>query len=203
MKIASRLPVLTLFATCAFAEDPMEAIKQATRAQADAPAYRMKIVSTDPATKQGATITMENVNPDKMHMKMEASGQTTMEIVSDGQKTFMAQGGGKMTEAPAQMGAMIVESRKQQSLDAITKLAKDVKLVGHESISGTPTSVYTFSADMMGMHSTTKLWISDKDHRPLKAEGESKGDQGGQQIDQQMTITFEYDPSIKVTLPTT
>ena len=205
MKLFSPLPVVTLivatFATCAFADDPVEAIKQATKAQNDAPAYRMKIVATDPETKQVNTITMENVNPDKMHMKMENGGTTQMEIISDGQKTYMAQGGAPMKEAPAQVGQMIVQSRKMNSLDAITKMAKDVKFTGHETVAGVPASTYSFASDMMGMHSTTKLWVSDKDHRPLKAEGETKGDQGGQAVDQQMVITFEYDPSIKITAP--
>ena len=71
---------------------------------------------------------------------------------------------------------------------------------------GVPASVYSFSSDAMGMHSTTKLWVSDKDHRPLKAEGETKGQMqtgapGGQEVDRQMAITFDYDPNIKITLP--
>ena len=205
MKFSS-LPVVTFcavtFASGAFAQDPTDALKQATKAQNDAPAYRMKIVSTDPATKQVSTITMENVNPDKLHMKMETGSATQMELVSDGQKTFMSQGGGKMQEAPPQVAAMIVQSRKTATLDAITKMAQDVKLAGHETIGGNPTSIYTFTSDMMGMHSNTKLWISDKDHRPVKAEGETKGKQAGQQIDQMVAITFDYDPNIKITLPT-
>ncbi len=210
MKLASTLPIATLFAamftTCAFADDPVEAIKAATKAQNDAPAYRMKIVSTDPATKKVNTITLENVNPDKMHMKVEDGATTQMELVSDGQKTFMAQGGGKMTEAPPQVAAMIVQSRKTATLDAITKMAQDVKFTGHDTVGGVPASVYSFSSDAMGMHSSTKLWISDKDHRPLKAEGETKGQMqtgapGGQEVNRQMAITFDYDPNIKITLP--
>ena len=57
MKLASRLPIVTVFvatfATCAFADDPVEALKAATKAQNDAPAYRMTIVSTDPRDQEG------------------------------------------------------------------------------------------------------------------------------------------------------
>ena len=207
MKFTLRLPVAALcavaFATCAFADDPMDALKQATKAQSDAPAFRMKIISTDPTTKVANTITIEKVKPAKMHMKVEDGTSTKMELVSDGQKTFMSQGGGKMQEAPPQVAAMIAQQGNTAALDAITKLAQNVKLDGHESVGGVPASIYTFTSDMMGMHSATKLWISDKDHRPLKAEGETTGDRGGQKFDQQMAISFDYDPAITITLPTT
>ena len=203
MKISSWLPVASLsvvtFAAGAFAQDPMDALKQSTQSLNDVPAYRMKIVSSNPTTKQTSTITMEKVNPDKMHMKME--GPMAMELITDGHKTFMAQGGAPMTEAPAQMAQMIVEANKTNSIDMVTKMAKDVKLTGHETLGGVPASVYTFSSDMMGLHATNKMWISDKDHHPLKTEGEAKGSAGGQTVDQQTVVTFDYDPNIKITLP--
>ncbi len=203
MKFLSWLPVVSLsavtFASGAFAQDPMDALKQSTQSLNDVPAYRMKIVSTNQATKQASTITMEKVNPDKMHMKMD--GPMAMELISDGQKTFMSQGGAPMTEAPAQMAQMIVQANKMNSVDAITKMAKDVKAAGHDTVGGIPATIYIFSSDMMGMHATNKMWISDKDHHPLKTEGEAKGSAGGQTIDQQTIITFDYDPNIKITLP--
>ena len=98
------------------------------------------------------------------------------------------------------------QAREQFSGDAVAKMAHNAKLAGHETLNGIAASVYTFDTDMMGLHSESKEWISDKDHRPIKMEGETKGSMqtgaaGGQAVDQKTTATFEYDPSIKITLP--
>ncbi len=207
MKILSKLlmvPLLGLVAVSVRADDKAS-LAEAQRAQNDAPAYRMKAVSTDVNTKEATVITLESVKPDLLHMKTEAGGKTQMEIVSDGKKAFMSQGGAELTEAPPQVAAMIGQARQQSSLDAMTKLAQDVKITGHEAVNGVPASVYTFSTDMMGLHSASKLWVSDKDHRPLKGEsttqGELKMGEQSKKMDQQTSITFDYDPSIKIALP--
>ena len=211
MKPLLPLTAAALFAgvlcTTARADDATAALVAAAKAAQDAPAYRMKVTSTDPTGKQTTAMTLEVVNPDSVHMKSEAGGLTQMELVTDGTKVFMSQGGGKLTEAPAQMGAMIKQARAQFSGDAVAKMAHNVKLTGHETVNGVAASVYTFDTDMMGLHSVSKEWISDKDHRPLKMEGETKGQvqtggAPGQTVDQKTSAVYEYDPSIKVTLPT-
>ena len=80
-------------------------------------------------------------------------------------------------------------------------MAQNVKFVGHDTGGGTPVSVYTFDADMMGMHTAAKEWVSDKDHRPLKSESTTTGNVAGQDVNQVTSATYEYDPSIKVTMP--
>ena len=181
--------------------DDKDALVAAEKAAKDAPAYRMKVDSTDPTTKMATAILIEIVNPDTVHMKSEVGGQTQMEMYTDGQKVFMSQGGGQMQEAPPQVSQVMKQTKDQFSGGAVAKLAQNVKLVGHETVGGTPASVYTFDADMMGMHTTTKEWVSDKDHRPLKSESTTKGNVAGQEVNQNVTATYDYDPAIKVTMP--
>ncbi len=210
MKFASRL-LFTAASACvlssvAWAADPKDDVVAAMKAQNDAPAYRMKMTSTDNSSKAVTSITLESVNPDGLHMKSEAGGVTTMELISDGKRTMMSQGGGALQEAPAGMSAMIGQARKSATMETMIQAAKDVKLAGHESVNGVPATIYTFGTEMMGLQSTNKLWVSDKDHRPLKSEGEAHGDvqmgsQPGQKVDQKVAIAYEYDPSIKIVLP--
>lgn len=211
MKLFLLLAAAALFAgvlcVTAFADEGTDALVAAGKAVTDAPAVRLKATSTGaPGGLPATVMTLEIVNPDGMHMKSEAGGAVQMELVTDGKKVFMSQGGGKLTEAPAQMAAMMKQARAQFSGDAVAKMAHNVKLVGHETVDGVAASVYTYDTDMMGLHSVSKEWISDKDHRPLKVEGETKGNlqtggQPGQAVDMKTLATFEYDPSIKVTLP--
>ena len=51
------------------------------------------------------------------------------------------------------------------------------------------------------MHTSTKEWVSDKDHRPIKSESVTKGNVAGRDVNQNVTATYDYDPSIKVTMP--
>ena len=208
MKPASRALLATasvcLLAGTAFA-DPKDDVAAAMKAQNDAPAYRMKMTSTDNNTKAVTTITLESVSPDSLHLKTEG-GPQTMEIITDGKRTMMSQAGGALQEAPPQMGAMIGQARKSVAMDQMIKSAKDVKVVGHDPLNGVPATEYSFDTDMMGLHSTNKLWVGDKDHRPLKSEGEAKGEmsmggQPGQKVDQTVSISYDYDPSIKIELP--
>ena len=208
MKPVSRL-LLTAALACAgsvsVSADPKDDVAAAMKAQNDAPAYRMKMVSTDNNTKAVTTITLEAVGTDSLHLKTEG-GPQQMEVITDGKRTMMSQGGGALQEAPAGMGAMIGQARKSVAMDQMIKAAKDIKVVGHDPLNGVPATEYTFDTDMMGLHSTNKLWVSDKDHRPLKSEGVAKGEmsmggQPGQKVDQSVSIAYDYDSSIKIELP--
>ena len=193
-----------LLSATAFA-DPKDDVLAAIKAQNAAPAYRMKMTSTDNNTKAVTTVTLESVNPDSLHLKTEG-GPQSMEVITDGKRTMMAQGGGALQEAPPQMGAMIGQARKSVAIDQMIKAAKDVKVAGHDPLNGVPATEYSFDTDMMGLHATNKLWVSDKDHRPLKSEGVATGEmsmggQAGQKVDQTISVTYDYDPSIKIELP--
>ena len=84
--------------------------------------------------------------------------------------------------------------------------AKDVKLAGHETLDGKAASIYEFTTDLMGLTTDTKVWVSDADSRPLKAEADSHGElklgaRAGRKTNNHAVTAFDYDPSIKITLP--
>jgi outer membrane lipoprotein-sorting protein len=197
----------TLFVSAARAEDnAMEALKKAQKAQLEAPASRMKMISTD-ADNKISTMTMEFVKPDMMHWRMEENNQVKMEMWSDGKKTFVRHGpGGEVKEAPLSMSAMLAQARESAAVEKLIAMAKELAFVGHENVNGTPASVYTFKTEMMGLNSATKLWISDVDNRPLKSEGETHGEikigaGPGRKTNKKSVMTYEYDPSIKIVVP--
>jgi outer membrane lipoprotein-sorting protein len=189
------------------ADDPVEAIKKAQKAQTDATSCRVKVVSTDLDSQKQSTLILETVKPDQVHFRMEDNGQAKMEMWSDGKKTFMRNGpSGEIKELPANMSAIIAQAREQASISALLGMAKDVKFVGHENVNGASASIYTFKTEMMGFATTSKLWISDADNRALKAEGETHGELKigagpGHASNKKSLTTFEYDLAIKIVVP--
>lgn len=186
--------------------DARDEVAQAVKAQNEAPAYRMFVVTTDHVTKTVNTLSLETVKPDSLHMKQEADGKTQVEVLSDGKRTLMSQNGGALEEAPAGLAAMIATARRSAAMEDMVKTAQNVQVAGHETISGTPATIYTFDSDVLGLQTTNKLWVSDKDHLPLKSEGTVKGDlqmggQTAQKMDRGLVTTYQYDPSIKIVLP--
>ncbi len=74
-------------------------------------------------------------------------------------------------------------------------------------MNGASASIYTFKTEMMGLATTSKLWISDADNRPLKGEGETHGELKmgagpGHASNKKSLTTFEYDLAIKIVVPT-
>jgi outer membrane lipoprotein-sorting protein len=188
-------------------EDAKEVLKKAQKAQLDAPACRIKIISTDTGNNKSSTMTIEFVKPDLIHWKMEEKDQVRMEMWSDGKKTSMRQGpGAEVKDAPLNMSAMLTKARESASMDALIGMTREFKFVGHENVSGLPASVYTFKSEILGLNSTTKLWVSETDNRPLKAEGETHGEikmgsGPGHATNKRSVTTYEYDPSIKIIVP--
>jgi hypothetical protein len=108
---------------------------------------------------------------------------------------------------PGNVIEMFTNARKSASLEGIAEMASNAKLVGHEDVNGIASSVYTFKTEAMGLTGSSKVWISDKDNLPLKAErhtqGQTKvGASPGIKVDRDSKITFDYDSSIKITVPT-
>ena len=98
-------------------------------------------------------------------------------------------------------------ARQASSLDLVLQMADRVRLVGHEPVNGVPASVYAFDALVMGMHAAGKVWVADGDGRPLKAEGEVNGEvklggRGSRRVHKHSVATYEYDPSIRIVMPT-
>ena len=196
---AASVCVLT---TSVFA-DTKDDLAAVMKAQSDAPAFRAKVVTA--GSGMNMTVTMEKVKPNSMHVKTEG-GPVAMEIYSDGQKTLMKQGDGAFQEAPAQMAAMLTQNSQEAMMQQAIAASKNVKVTGHEAVNGAPATVYSYDAEMSGMQSSNKLWVSDKDHRPVKSESEVHGSvagagAAGADINMKVTTSFDYDPSIKVVMP--
>ena len=178
----------------AFADDAQDLLEKSQQAMLNVPAMRMTMDSVD-HTKNKTT-------------NMVVEGKLAAEIVSSGHKSFMRRGDGPFQPMPGNVAEMIMNARSSAALQGVAEKASGVTLVGHENVNGLGTSVYTFQTNAMGLTVKAKVWISDQDNLPLKeenhTEGETKlGASPGVKVDRDATVTFDYDPSIKITLPTT
>ena len=201
------LAFLLFSGTAALAqEDGREILRRSAQALKNAPAYRVTITDANPAAEQGVEVRMEVVNPDGLHIVAREGGGTT-EVFSDGKRTLSRDGtSGKFAQAPASVGALVLMARQASSLDLVLQMATDVRLAGRESVNGAPASVYAFDALVMGMRATGKVWIADDGGRPLKAEGEVNGEvkfgaRAGRRVHKHSLAVYEYDPSIRITMP--
>jgi outer membrane lipoprotein-sorting protein len=191
-----------LFISAALAGDgPMEALKKAQKAQADAPASRMKVITTDDNNKT-STVTIEMVQPDMLHWTTENDGQVAMEMWADGKKTYMRQGpGGEIRESPININSLITQARQSNALETLVAAAQDLKLVGHEDVNGAAASIYTFKSTAMGLDSSVKLWVSDANNLPLKSEADTRRELKGHTTSKKSVTTFEYGSSIQIVVP--
>ena len=179
----------------------MEALKKTQKAQLDAPASRMKVITTEDNNKT-STVTIELVQPDMLHWTTENDGQVAMEMWADGKKTYMRQGpGGEIRESPINISSLITQARQSNTLETMVAAAQDLKLAGHEEANGAPASIYTFKSTAMGLNSSIKLWVSDRDNLPLKSEAEMSRELKGHTTSKKSVTTFEYGPSIKIVVP--
>ena len=206
MKIAPFLLTaasVCVLATPGMAGDPKDDLVAVMKAQNDVPAFRTKVVTSGDAGLN-MTVTMEKVKPSLLHVKTEG-GPVLMEVYSDGQKTLMRQGEGAFQEAPPQVAAMLTQNSQEAMMQKAMEAAKNIKVAGHEAVNGAPATLYTYDADITGMQTTNKIWVSDKDHRPVKGEsdvhGSPQGAPAGTNINMKVISTYDYDPSIKVVMP--
>lgn len=182
-------------------DEPMEALKKAQKAQLDAPASRMKVITTDDNNKT-STVTIEMVQPNMLHWTTENDGQVAMEMWADGRKTYMRQGpGGEIHESPIDLNSLITQARQSNTLETLVAAAQDLKLAGHESVNGAPASIYTFKSTAMGLDSSVKLWVADANNLPLKSEADTRRELKGHTTSKKSMTTFEYGPSIKIIVP--
>jgi hypothetical protein len=125
-----------------------------------------------------------------------------MEMWADGSKTFMRQGpGGEIHESPIDLNSLMTQARQSNILETLVAAAQDLKIAGHESVNGTPASIYTFKSTAMGLDSSVKLWVSDADNLPLKSEADTRRELKGHTTSKKSVTTFEYGPSIKIVVP--
>jgi len=206
----SRLSYLLTFATfgafciCAARadEDVKDALHKAQKAQTDAPAYRMRMVSTEANDKTNG-MTVDVVQPGSIYWKTENNGRTEVELWSDGKKTYIRQAAdGAVRESTIEVSSLLTQARQVNPFETLMTEAREPKFVGHEELNGVGTSVYTFKSSLMRIDSSVKLWVSDADHCPLKCEVETHRELKGASVHKKTVVTYEYGPSIKVVVPT-
>ncbi len=203
------LPLLAAlaFATGAMADDTPGLLEQAQQALLHVPAVRMTVDSVDHTKNRTVHTVVEIVNPNQLHSTTTIDGKLTNEVISDGHKTVMRHDDGPFQPMLDNAAEMVMNARKSVAGEGLALMAANVKLLGHEDVNGTPATVYTFNTNTLGLTSTSKVWLADKDHLPLKAErhtqGETKlaGGSPGVKVDRDGTVIYEYDPAIKITLP--
>lgn len=183
-------------------DDGREALRQAAEAMRQAPAYRATVVD---AGSGSAELSMEVVNPNLLHVR---TGMGT-EIYSDG-KTILSREGASGAFMPARgnVAAEVALARQMATPDALLAMATGVRFTGRETVNGAPASVYAVDALVLGMRVNARVWVADADHRPLRVNGEVDGEaklggsRPGRRIHRNAVVTYDYDPSIRIVLPT-
>ena len=148
---------------------------------------------------------MEMVNPDLLHLR---TGMGT-EVYSDGRTMVSREGAsGPFAAARGNVAATVALARQMATSDVLLQMATDVRFAGRDSVGGVPASIYAVDALVLGMRVNARLWVADADRRPLRLEGEANGEikfggaRPGHRVHRSAVVTYEYDPSIRVVLPT-
>lgn len=194
-----------IFAGAARADDAAarQAIQKALKAQLDVPVYRLKTSCLDNLKWNTHDVITEVENPDKVHTVQKWNGSLNKESFTDGKRLLIRDTGtGKFTEQPGNAATKIKELRNDALLAEPGK-EDDVRQKGQETINGVKASVYIITSK--SLTETRTLWISDSDNRVLKMSRKIKGEMSvlnqKTRIDMSCETTYEYDPAIKVVLP--
>jgi hypothetical protein len=193
-----------IFTVAARADDAArQAIQKALKAQLEVPAYRLKSSCLDNVKLNTHDVITEVANPDKVHTVRKWNGSVNIEAFTDGKRLLTRDGGaGEFKEQTDDPAAKIKELRDNALLGEPGK-EDDVRQKGQETIKGITASVYIITSK--SLTTTTTLWIDDSDNRVLKTVRKIKGEvsilKQTTRVDMDCETTYEYDPSIKIMLP--
>ncbi len=217
------LLVLSIGSLRAQSEEDLAIIKKVQDAVANAPSSRVTSIVTDRSSgAEVEKIVVEREQPDKVHFITTDNGAAGTEMVSDGKRNLMRHGPNEPWKSlPVNMSAMMNASLSNLAQDTFREEHGHLKLLGSDQVNGTAAKVYELTTD----DNSSKIWLATDTSRPLKAERDYKGpgpiprmkDGAGRKLDlnalrdqlkaakteRQLhsVTTFDYDPSIKVTLP--
>ncbi len=198
-------------------------LKKVQAAVAAAPACRITTSITD--RDSGAAVehaVIERVPPDSVHFVITHNGQPGSEMISDGQRSLRRTGPNEPWKSlPMNLSAMMNESQKAFAEDHLREVHGHLKLAGDDQIGGVAAKVYELTEDS----GPSKLWIAADTSRPLKVERDYDGAAPGSAMKRnangkvdlkslqaqlkaataqhhlRSVSTYEYDPSIKITMP--
>jgi hypothetical protein len=149
--------------------------------------YRMDVTVTQDETVT-SEMSYEVVNPDKIHVVINSDGTIIEEIII-GSKTYMKLGE-TWSEFP-----LDVSSLMGMGFDMYQNNIKNAKLIGPDTIDGTPMMVFEFSYDLSGSEYTSKMWVGLLDGYIHRTEADSVVDDKPYH-----TVTRMYDFNQPITI---
>lgn len=137
---------------------------------------------------------LEFVAPDRFRL-VTGPGLETIVI---GKDVYLSMNG-SFQKLPGAMGNSIPDLRASFNKEG-RKWFSDVRFVGEETVNGKPSLVYEYKNKGEGNRgeNDSKIWIAKDDGLPQRIESRYKT--GNLKT---MVIDYEYDPSIKIEVPTT
>ena len=195
-----------IFAPGARADDAaVDAIKKTIQIQREVVAYRTKKTTTSMVPRISIfEMTTEVVNPDKVHVKEEVDGTLKSESLTDGQRLFVREDPKSDWKEETRDAAKKIKDLQENARMSAPKPGDEIRLSGHEDFKSVPVSVYIWKS-VGSLKSTITLRIADQDNRLLDETGATKGEfavlNQTVHIDMSWHKTYEYDPTIKIALP--
>lgn len=137
---------------------------------------------------------MEFVAPDRFRIQTGPG----LETIVIGKDVYISMGN-SFQKIPGAMGDNIPDLRSAFSKEG-RKWFSDVRYIGEETVDGKPAYVYEYKNKGEGNigENDSKIWVSKADGLPLRVESRYKSGNL-----KSMVIEYEYDPNIKIEVPTT
>jgi hypothetical protein len=183
----------------------------------NAPAYQQKstvemlLPNGKPDTRHSGLNQLQVVRGGALRTLQVFDGRLVFELITDGRREFGPDENGLMEEEHGDAAKSFAD-QVHLSLRAVVPSRFDgrAQLAGRENIDGAAASVYTWGSRSSVVvreaplrwsmvrpdPETTRLWIAEDNHRPLKLQVRVEGP-----AVQVTTTVFTYDPSVRVVLP--
>lgn len=216
--LIATLNLVALGAATAQTADDSAIMQKVMDAMKNASSERItSTVSDRDSGKVVESAVVEREQPGKVHFVSSHNGEQS-EIIGDGQRTLRRKGPNEPWKAlPVNVSAMMNSTPDQMMAETFKEEHAHLKLVGDDQINGVAAKVYDLSEDS----GQSKLWLAADNSRLLKVERDYEGtgpmarpkfngDMKSLQAQLKAATaqhrlhsvtTFEYDPSIKITMP--
>jgi outer membrane lipoprotein-sorting protein len=168
--------------------DPKQALLDAYHGVVKLKSYR--IISTTTA-KTTSTTVLEYQAPD--HFRMVTDRAET--VVTPG-ATYVKYKGGRWAMAPVDVSELIARFREPKELKEI-ETSQDFRLLGPETVNGTPTLVYQYVTVVDGQRTVSKAWLMAGRGLPVKKE--STSEYASEKVSS--VLDYDYDRDITIDPP--
>ena len=179
-------------------DKPHDVMMKAVRAQLDAKSYRAHVTTSMGGGPENKMV-IEYVAPDRYRMAGEVQGGK-QEFVIVGGAAYIKGPNGQWVKSPVNAADIVKQFRDPKVLEDMAKTT-DIKLVGPDTVDGTPTLVYEYTQNnVMGMNmkSTARTWLAVSDGMPRKTEAD--GEYDGKKTKTLVTMS-DYNSDIKIEAP--